>query len=76
MIRDFLSVYLQPRILVILGLGFFSGLPLALTASTLGVWLTTAGVSKSSIGLFAAISTPYALKFLWAPLMASEGSIS
>ena len=69
MIRNFLSVYLQPRILAILGLGFFSGLPLALTASTLGVWLTTAGVSKASIGLFAAISTPYALKFLWAPLM-------
>ena len=67
--KDFLSVYLQRKILVILCLGFFSGLPLALTASTLGVWLTKAGVTKASIGLFAAVATPYALKFLWAPLM-------
>jgi MFS transporter, PAT family, beta-lactamase induction signal transducer AmpG len=69
MIRNFFSVYGQRTILTILCLGFFSGLPLALTASTLGVWLTKAGVSKASIGLFAAISTPYALKFLWAPLI-------
>jgi len=69
LLKNFLSVYTQPRILAILALGFSSGLPLALTASTLGVWLTTAGVSKSSIGLFAAISTPYALKFLWSPLV-------
>lgn len=54
---------------VILVLGFASGLPLALTASTLSVWLTEAGVSKAAIGLFAAIGTPYALKFLWSPLM-------
>ena len=69
MLKKILLVYTQPKILAILLLGFSSGLPLALTASTLGVWLTTAGVSKASIGLFAAISTPYALKFLWSPLM-------
>jgi MFS transporter, PAT family, beta-lactamase induction signal transducer AmpG len=67
--KDWIAVYLQPRILAILALGFASGLPLALTASTLGVWLTEAGISKSAIGLFAAIGTPYALKFLWAPLI-------
>lgn len=64
-----MGIYLQPRILAFLFLGFASGLPLALTASTLGVWLTEAGVSKSSIGLFAAVATPYAFKFLWSPLM-------
>ena len=69
MLKRFLSVYTQPAILVILCLGFSSGLPLALTASTLGAWLATAGVSKSSIGLFAAVSLPYALKFLWSPLV-------
>ena len=69
MLKKILSVYSQPRILAILCLGFSSGLPLALTASTLSVWLTGAGVSKSAIGLFASISTPYALKFLWSPLM-------
>lgn len=50
-------------------LGFFSGLPLALTASTLTAWLADAGVDRASIGLFAAIATPYAFKFLWSPLI-------
>ncbi len=64
-----LAVYRQPKILAILALGLFSGLPLALTASTLGAWLTEAGVDKTTIGLFAAVATPYALKFLWSPLI-------
>ncbi len=68
-LKDFLLVYTQPKIIAVLLLGLVSGLPLALTASTLGVWLTEAGVSKAAIGLFAAVSTPYALKFLWSPLM-------
>jgi PAT family beta-lactamase induction signal transducer AmpG len=55
---------------VLIGLlGFFSGLPLALTAGTLTAWLADAKVARASIGLFAAIATPYALKFLWAPLL-------
>lgn len=66
---DAFSLYLHPRIIAILFLGFSSGLPLALTASTLGVWLTEAGVSKATIGLFAVVGTPYTLKFLWSPLM-------
>lgn len=66
-----LAVYRHPKVLAVLVLGLFSGLPLALTASTLGVWLTEAGVQKSAIGLFAAVATPYALKFLWAPLIDS-----
>lgn len=55
--------------LIIFLLGLASGLPLALTASTLSAWLMESGVDKTSIGLFAAVATPYALKFLWAPFM-------
>lgn len=62
-------IYLQPRLLVIGLLGFYSGLPLALTAGTLTAWLSDAGVERAAIGLFAAIATPYAFKFLWAPLL-------
>ncbi len=62
-------LYLQPRLLVVLALGFISGLPLALSASTLSIWLAEAGVSLSAIGLFAAVGTPYTLKFLWSPLI-------
>lgn len=64
-----LPTYLQPRLIVIGLLGFYSGLPLALTLSTLTAWLSDAGVERATIGLFAAISTPYAFKFLWAPLL-------
>jgi len=59
----------KSRFLLIGILGFFSGLPLALTASTLTAWLSDAQVTRASIGLFAAIATPYAFKFLWAPLL-------
>src|SRR5215467_5774083 len=63
-----LAVYLKPRVLVIMFLGFSSGLPLALSGSTLLVWMTEAGVNLGTIGLFALVGTPYTIKFLWAPL--------
>src|ERR1700757_4527993 len=65
---DTLAVYLKPRVLVIMFLGFSSGLPLALSGSTLLVWMTEAGVNLGTIGLFALVGTPYTIKFLWAPL--------
>ncbi len=63
------EVYYDRRIVRLLFLGFSSGLPLALTFSTLSIWLTEAGVSKSTIGLFAALGVPYTLKFFWSPLI-------
>ncbi|MCX7307470.1 MAG: MFS transporter [Afipia sp.] len=67
--RDAMAVYLQPRVLIVLLLGFSSGLPLALSGSTLQVWAAESGVNLKTIGLFAIIGTPYTLKFLWAPLV-------
>ncbi|MGY4599212.1 hypothetical protein ACVWXL_006958 [Bradyrhizobium sp. GM22.5] len=67
--RDSLAVYLQPRVLIVLFLGFSSGLPLALSGSTLLVWMRESGVDLKTIGLFALVGTPYTLKFLWAPLV-------
>ncbi len=64
-----LAVYLRPRVLIVLFLGFSSGLPLALSGSTLLVWMTESGVDLGTIGLFALVGTPYTLKFLWAPLV-------
>jgi PAT family beta-lactamase induction signal transducer AmpG len=66
--RDSLAVYLQPRVLIVLLLGFSSGLPLALSGSTLLIWMRESGVDLGTIGLFALVGTPYTLKFLWAPL--------
>jgi MFS transporter, PAT family, beta-lactamase induction signal transducer AmpG len=63
------SVYLKRRVLIIMFLGFSSGLPLALSGSTLLVWMTEAKVNLGTIGLFALVGTPYTLKFLWAPIV-------
>lgn len=64
-----LAVYLRPRLLAVLFMGFASGLPLALTGATLAVWLTESGLRFSNVGLFALVGTAYNLKFLWAPLI-------
>jgi len=63
------AVYREPRVIAILLLGFSSGLPLALTAGTLAIWMTEVGVDLTTIGLFAVVATPYSLKFLWAPIV-------
>ena len=65
--RGSVALYGDRRVLTVLVLGFSSGLPLALTGSTLSAWLATAGIAKTTIGLFALVGLPYAFKFLWAP---------
>jgi len=66
---DTLLVFRSRKILLLLTLGFSSGLPLALTAGTLQAWLTVEGVDLKTIGWFALVGQPYTYKFLWAPLM-------
>jgi PAT family beta-lactamase induction signal transducer AmpG len=66
---DAVRIYGDRRILVILFLGFSSGLPLLLVFSTLSIWLTVEGVSLTAIGLFSLVRTPYTFKFLWAPVI-------
>ena len=66
---DTLALYLRPRVLIVMFLGLSSGLPLALSGSTLLVWMREAGVDLGTIGLFALVGTPYTIKFLWAPLV-------
>ena len=68
-LAETLAVYLKRRVLIVLFLGFSSGLPLALSGSTLLVWMTEAKVDLRTIGLFALVGTPYTIKFLWAPLI-------
>ncbi|HEC91227.1 MAG TPA: MFS transporter, partial [Alphaproteobacteria bacterium] len=62
-------IYSDRRVLSMLFLGFSSGLPFGVLAEPLSAWLAGAGVSKTGIGLFALVSIPYSLKFLWAPLI-------
>src|SRR5262252_8950860 len=64
-----LAVYLKRRVLIVMLLGFSGGLPLALSGSTLLVWMRESGIDLGIIGLFALAGTPYTIKFLWAPVV-------
>jgi PAT family beta-lactamase induction signal transducer AmpG len=68
-LQEGLRIYFNRRLLCLLGLGFSSGLPLALTSGTLQAWLTTEKVDLTLIGIFSLVGLPYTLKILWAPLM-------
>ena len=68
-LAKYLLPYFQRKLLIILFLGFLSGLPLLLSFGTLSAWLREAGVDRSTIGLFALVGLPYALKPIWAPLI-------
>ena len=67
--RRALEVYSDKRVLLILPLGFSSGLPLLLTYSTLSAWLAKDGISRATIGAFALVAIPYSFKFVWSPLI-------
>lgn len=56
-------------LIILFILGIASGLPLALSGSTLRIRLNELGISLSSIGFLSSISIIYSLKFLWAPLV-------
>ena len=64
-----LAVYLRPRVIIVLLLGFSSGLPLALSGATLAIWMTERGVNLGTIGLFSLVGLPYTFKFIWAPVV-------
>src|SRR5262245_194436 len=64
-----LAVYLKPRLLAVLFLGFSAGVPLALSLTTLQIWMREVGVELGIIGLFTLAHTPYTIKFLWAPVV-------
>lgn len=55
---------LMPYLLM---LGFASGLPLALTGSTLQAWYASENIPIISIGFLTLVELPYLLKFVWAP---------
>jgi PAT family beta-lactamase induction signal transducer AmpG len=57
------------QVVIILFLGFCSGLPLALTGQSLQAWLSVENIDIATIGFFSLVGLPYTFKFLWAPLM-------
>jgi PAT family beta-lactamase induction signal transducer AmpG len=59
----------QRKVLVMLLLGFSSGLPIYLVGNTLGFWMRENGIELSTIGFLSWVGLAYSLKFLWAPLV-------
>lgn len=68
-IKQAFSIYRHKRVLVLLFLGFSSGLPLMLVFSTLSFWLREAGVDRTAIGYFSWIALTYGFKWAWSPLV-------
>lgn len=53
----------------ILLLGLISGFPWILIASMMSLWLKSAGMSRTGIGLFGIVFTVYAFNMFWAPVV-------
>src|SRR6187549_3985853 len=67
--RDVIASLGQPKVAVMLALGFSSGLPFLLTGNTLGYWLRNQGTTLGAIGFLSWVGLAYSLKFLWAPVI-------
>ncbi len=68
-IGDVFRALRRPKIAIMLGLGFSSGLPFFLTAATLGYWMRDEGISLKAIGFLSWVGLAYSFKFLWSPLI-------
>jgi MFS transporter, PAT family, beta-lactamase induction signal transducer AmpG len=67
--RDVIASLRQPKVAVMLMLGFSSGLPFLLTGNTLGYWLRDEGTTLGAIGFLSWVGLAYSVKFLWAPII-------
>ncbi|HTE41153.1 MAG TPA: hypothetical protein VK629_09990, partial [Steroidobacteraceae bacterium] len=62
-------VYRQPRVVLMLFLGFSAGLPFYLIFQTLSAWLRQEGIQRSTIGMMAWVGLMFSFKVLWAPIV-------
>nr|WP_245905528.1 MFS transporter [Photobacterium lipolyticum] len=62
-------MYLEKKVLIMLALGFSSGLPILLVFGTLSFWLREAEVSRTDIGFFSWVALAYGFKWIWSPLI-------
>lgn len=67
--REGWKVYLKPRVLGMLFLGFSAGLPLLLVGGTFTAWLRDLGVELTAIGFLSWVGMAHSIKVLWAPLI-------
>lgn len=63
------QAYFQKSILPFFGLGISVQAPINLMGGLLMLWTTSVGLNLTKVGLFALVTLPYSLKFLWAPFV-------
>ena len=63
------DILTDPRLALMLALGFSSGLPFLLIFSTQSAWLREVGISRTEIGLMSYVALAFTFKFPWAPLI-------
>ncbi len=67
--RETLARFAEPKMAMMLVLGFTAGLPFLLYFSTLGVWLERSQTDVAIIGFFSWFGLSYSLKMFWAPIL-------
>ena len=68
-LQDLKAAFASWRLGAVSLLSFSSGLPLGLVTLAVPAWMTMAGADIRTVGLLTAAQAPYALKFLWSPLI-------
>lgn len=64
-----LRALMHPKAITMLFLGLSAGLPILLIFSSLSLWLSEAGLTKSAVTMFSFAALGYSFKFVWAPLI-------
>ena len=59
----------DPRLALMLALGFSAGLPFLLVFGTLSAWLRQADIARADIGMLSWVGLAYSFKFVWSPLV-------
>lgn len=60
---------MDQRLFIVFLLGFSSGLPLALTSSTLQAWYADSGMSVLATGMLSLVGLPYIYRIAWGPIL-------
>src|SRR4051812_2476985 len=63
------KIFADYKLFEVFVLGIVSGMPLSIIFSTLSAWLHEAHIPLAVITTFAVAKTPYAFKYLWAPVI-------
>ncbi len=67
--QEIIQALANRNMVVVMLLSFSSGIPIALSSSTLQAWLATTNIDIQTVALFSLTGLPYTFKFLWAPIM-------